>query len=179
VTGLATTGQHDLDHLAHEINRQQQLADEHFRTSVQHALKVGGLLLLVKAGLRHGEWLPWLAANVSIAERTAQDYMNLASQRDPRRVADLPLRKALATIAEPRASAPEPPADTTDLGARLREAWQAFDSARETLDRHARAARRRDLADGERAEAAERAAASARQTADLMDTLAAGLRATT
>jgi hypothetical protein len=200
---LATTGAHDLDQLAHEINRQQQLADDHFRTSIDHALRVGQLLLDAKARVPHGEWLTWLAANTSVSDRTARGYMQLARQRQIGDRSPLGLRDTLRAIAEPRAPgpAPEPPAATTDLGARLRDAgldrqardrlrddrpersqaeresWQAFDSAREALEREARAARRRDLADDERAAAAERAAASARQTANLMDALAAGLRA--
>jgi hypothetical protein len=144
---LATTGAHDLDQLAHEINRQQQLADDHFRTSIDHALRVGQLLLDAKARVPHGEWLTWLAANTSVSDgRRAAT----CSSRDSGTIGDrspLGLRDALRAIAEPREpGAPEPPASTTDLGARLRDAGldrQARDRLRDDRPERSEAERER------------------------------------
>jgi hypothetical protein len=189
---LAAPAPQDLDSLAHEINRQQQLADDHFRTSVQHGLNVGRLLLQAKDGVRRGEWLTWLASNTSLSERTAQGYMQLVRRHDPRRVAGMGLREALTMIAAP-ANEPEPAAATTGLSERLREAGRErerhepqrppgeratlrdLDAAREELDRQMRRAGRRDGDD--RAEAARRGATAARRVGDLLDVLAAGLAA--
>lgn len=189
---LATTRARDLDALAHEINRQQQFADDHFRTSLQHALRVGQLLLEAKDQVGHGEWLTWLVANTSVSDRTARGYMQLARGRGNRRpVADLGLRDALAAIAEPRDEEESLPS-TGDLGARLREAgirpgrphrsqdeqrvWGEVDSAVEAADRHARLARRQDLELSGRSEAAANAAAAAREAAQHLESLAAMLR---
>jgi hypothetical protein len=187
---LAAPAPQDLDSLAHEINRQQQLAEAHYRTSMDHAVRVGQLLLEAKGQCQQGGWLTWIAANTSVSERVAQMYMRLA-RHDPKPVSG-GLREALRQIAAP-ANEPEPPAATTDLSERLREAGRErarhepqrppgeratlrdLDAAREELDRQMRRAGRRDGDD--RAEAARRGATAARRVGDLLDLLAAGLAA--
>jgi hypothetical protein len=100
-----------LKSLAQRINTGQ--AEGAVRAALERARQAGQLLLEAKAQCRHGEWLPWLSANVRLSERTAQGYMRLAVewerlQANPQRVADLPLRDALALLAEP-----QPEADVT------------------------------------------------------------------
>ena len=49
-----------------------------------HASRVGGLLLLVKAELKHGEFSTWIAENFSLSERQAQRYMQAAKGVPPK-----------------------------------------------------------------------------------------------
>jgi hypothetical protein len=79
---------------------------EALRHSVEYAIDAGNLLLEAKEQLKHGQWLPWLAANCTMSERTAQLYMRLARNRaaieDQMKsagVADLTLEQAAALIA--------------------------------------------------------------------------------
>lgn len=65
--------------LAVEINAEHEAAENHARKAIEHARAAGDKLLLAKAGVAHGQWLPWLSANCPrLAERTAQAYMKLA-----------------------------------------------------------------------------------------------------
>jgi hypothetical protein len=191
---LAAPVSQDLDSLAHEINRRHQLADAAYRTSVEYALGVGRLLAEAKGRMPYGAWLPWLASNVSFSVRTAQRYVQLADEDAPS-VAHFPtMTAALAALSPPASERQaEPPAATTDLSERLREAGRErargqpqrppgeratlrdLDAAREELDRQMRRAGRRDGDD--RAEAARRGATAARRVGDLLDVLAAGLAA--
>lgn len=52
------------------------------RTSLDAAIRIGELLTAEKAKLAHGQWLPWLKANVPFAEKSAQNYMRVYGQRD-------------------------------------------------------------------------------------------------
>ena len=65
------------------------------------------MLLQVKAGLSHGEWLPWLKSQqesglIGFTERTASKYMRVASNRN--RGSDLlespSIRAALELLSE-------------------------------------------------------------------------------
>jgi len=51
-------------------------------TAVGKAIEIGALLTTVKEELPHGEWLPWLAANVPFAERTARNYLRVYQNRE-------------------------------------------------------------------------------------------------
>jgi hypothetical protein len=42
----------------------------------------GGLLTAKKATLAHGEWLPWIEANLSFSNKTAERYMECYAHRD-------------------------------------------------------------------------------------------------
>lgn len=98
--------------IAGQINEAYRLAQEHAHTAVEHARRAGELLLQAKELVAHGDWLPWLSANVpDISERTAQGYMRLAREcladpANPQRVALLSLRAALADLADPKPPAP-------------------------------------------------------------------------
>ena len=65
--------------LAAEINAEHDAAERTARTAIDHARAAGDRLLLAKARVAHGQWLPWLATNCpAIADRTARAYMQLA-----------------------------------------------------------------------------------------------------
>ena len=78
------------------------------RTSLDKAIRIGELLASAKAGLPHGQWLPWLKANIPFAERTARNYMRCHTERDRLKsasVADLTdAYRLLAPPAEPDAT---------------------------------------------------------------------------
>ena len=91
--------------LAAEINAEHERAFGKAREALGHARRAGELLLQAKTAVEHGEWLPWLAANVAFSERTARGYMRLASHWDEllaktATVADLGLRDALGLLAD-------------------------------------------------------------------------------
>ena len=97
-----------LDDLARRIREEHHACRDAAQSAVEHAVTAGQLLLEAKAGLPHGQWLPWLNGHCNISERTSQAYMRLARElpkletEKAQRVADLPLRKALAALSEPR-----------------------------------------------------------------------------
>jgi hypothetical protein len=66
---------------AAEINRHHLLARGHADAAIQHAVDAGRLLLQVKTQLMHGEWLPWLRANLEVSPRQAQRYIAAFEQR--------------------------------------------------------------------------------------------------
>ena len=92
----------DLPVLAAQINETQALAMLHAGKAVQYAVACGQLLHQAKAAVPHGQWLPWLRANVAFGERTAQGYMRIAHRLpNPQRVADMPLRRVLGELRTP------------------------------------------------------------------------------
>lgn len=65
--------------LATEINAEHEAAERTARKAIDHARAAGYRLLLAKAQVDHGQWLPWLSANCpALAARTARSYMQLA-----------------------------------------------------------------------------------------------------
>ena len=52
------------------------------KSSVEHAMAAGDLLIEAKELVPHGQWLPWLAENCELSERTAQLYMRTAKNRE-------------------------------------------------------------------------------------------------
>jgi hypothetical protein len=52
------------------------------KTSLDKGIRIGQLLSEQKEGFNHGEWLPWIRANLPFTPRTAQSYMRLYSERD-------------------------------------------------------------------------------------------------
>ncbi len=82
-------------------------------------VKIGQLLLQVRAALPHGKFLPWLAANVKFSGSKARGCMRLA-RADPAKLAtvvNLTVRGALTALA--REGAKERP-DLTSLAFALR-----------------------------------------------------------
>src|SRR5262245_13433345 len=97
----------DLDSLAERINAEHAQAETAFREGLIHARVAGEFLAEAKRRCGHGSWLPWLEANVTFSERTAQAYMRIAREWDalaanPQRVADLSYRDGLKLLAAPQ-----------------------------------------------------------------------------
>ena len=81
------------------INREHQLAGEAALSFAAHAALCGDALIAVKEQLAHGEFMPWVDANVDASYETAKRYMRVA--RNWSRVTDLPettLRRARAEL---------------------------------------------------------------------------------
>ena len=90
-----------LDELAQLANKEHRQCEVARKSGLQHAIKAGAHLIEAKSRCRHGDWLPWLAANFEGSERLAQAYMKVAA--NPQRVADLSFRNALKALAAPTA----------------------------------------------------------------------------
>lgn len=87
--------------LIEQINDAHASVEQHLRSGVAEAIRCGELLLEAKRLYgRHGSWTKWLADNVTFSDRLARAYMQLAKlpSEKRQRVADLPLRDALAAI---------------------------------------------------------------------------------
>lgn len=116
-TGTAT----NLVNLAEQINREHEAAGVAAQKAVEHAIRAGRLLIEAKTHVEHGGWGAWLQEHFQGSARTAQGYMRIASrlpelESKTQRVAFLPLREALALLAEPKpAPAPNHPADVKKL----------------------------------------------------------------
>jgi len=64
----------------------------YLRMSLEKAIRIGELLTEQKAGMKHGEWFPWIEANCLFSERLARDYMRFYYRQEDlktARVADL------------------------------------------------------------------------------------------
>lgn len=94
--------------LATELNHHFRSAEQHARSAVEHALEAGRLLTEAKALIDHGGWGRWLEDNFEGSARTARAWMQLHRERDKLETRNgnaLPLREALALIAEPKEEA--------------------------------------------------------------------------
>ena len=106
--------------LAAAINAEHAAAERTARTALDHARAAGEKLLLAKAQVEHGQWLPWLSAHCpAVAVRTAQAYMRLAGnwgtlEAKYATVAYLPINDALKLLNAPEAES-EPHPITGDL----------------------------------------------------------------
>ena len=70
------------------------------QVAAEHAIKAGHALIEAKELVSHGQWLPWLRANVGFSDRTAQLYMKIVRLGfKSATVADLGLKMAANTIA--------------------------------------------------------------------------------
>lgn len=78
--------------LAAEINKACELAHDKADEAINYAMQAGKLLLEAKGALPHGDWMPWLEANVWVSPRQAQRYMQIAQGRP------LPARKVAVAI---------------------------------------------------------------------------------
>lgn len=74
-----------LSALAKEINSQFLLSDKHQNEAVNHRIAAGIALRKARAheDIGHGEWGPWLAANVKRSPADARKCMALAKSNDP------------------------------------------------------------------------------------------------
>ena len=65
-----------------EIQAALSELNQSLRMTVQKAIHVGELLTAQKEHVGHGNFLPWLEANVDLSERTARNYMKLHEYRN-------------------------------------------------------------------------------------------------
>ena len=93
-----------LSDLSARIRVEHHATSAALKSSVEHAMAAGDLLLEAKALVPHGQWLPWLAEHCEMSERTAQLYMRTAKNRAAvelqmrNTVADLTLNEAAALL---------------------------------------------------------------------------------
>jgi hypothetical protein len=93
-----------LPELAARIRAEHQATADALKSSVEHGIAAGELLIEAKAKVPHGQWLPWLKENCAMSERTAQLYMRLAKNRKEieeqirNDVADLTMAEAAALL---------------------------------------------------------------------------------
>jgi hypothetical protein len=149
MSGLIT-----LPTLAARIRHEHEQVATSMMSAINHAIAAGELLLEAKRQVKHGEWLPWLAENCDIAERTAQAYMRLARTPLEKRnaVADLPLRDALASLASPSAPAPDEDGDAVieaDKREAIALALRVDGSMRQLSDRCVDLCKERNMTDAE------------------------------
>jgi hypothetical protein len=100
----AVIGSNSLPELAARIRAEHAATGAALKSSIDHSIAAGELLIEAKAKVPHGGWLPWLGDNCAISERTAQLYMRLAKNRSAietqmrNSVADLSLNEAAALL---------------------------------------------------------------------------------
>ena len=70
-----------IDADAQEINKLHKEILSGLRTTVRQAIRVGKLLTERKKKCQHGEWLPWLKANVQFSFKTADNYRAIYEHR--------------------------------------------------------------------------------------------------
>src|SRR4051794_17958061 len=91
--------------LAERIEHEHRLAEGCARDALEHAFRCGELLLQAKRIVGHGNFLPWLAANIrGFGARQAQKYMRVAKHREALANANpgSHLTAAVRLLAEPR-----------------------------------------------------------------------------
>jgi hypothetical protein len=101
---LPTDRSNSLVVLAARIRAAHEATSTALKSSVEHSIAAGELLIEAKEQVPHGQWLPWLRDRCAISERTAQLYMRLAKNRkeieaNTQCVADLTLNEAAALLA--------------------------------------------------------------------------------
>jgi hypothetical protein len=116
-----------LAEIAAQINAGHQQVQNAIRASLERARDVGQLLIKAKGQCQHGQWLPWLKANVKFSERTAQNYVNVAKrwneiESKSATVADLSYRNALEFLSAPESPSTEPVIDAEETAGILRKA---------------------------------------------------------
>src|SRR6516164_1016138 len=90
-----------LPELAARIRAEHEATAASLKSSVEHGIAAGELLIEAKSKIPHGQWLPWLKANCAMSERTARDYMRLARLKvKTATVAHLGLRATLKNFAK-------------------------------------------------------------------------------
>lgn len=97
-------GSNRLPELAAAIKAEHEATSSALKSSAEHGIAAGLLLIEAKAMLKHGQWLPWLSEHCAMSERTAQLYMRLAKNREAIEdqirsgIADLSMNEAAALL---------------------------------------------------------------------------------
>ena len=93
--------------IATEVNRLHDGIVGALRNTVTDAIQIGRLLERQKRSLGHGEWMPWLKANVRFDDRTARRYASLYENRDKLDTVSN-LKDAYRLLSKPRNPKPAP-----------------------------------------------------------------------
>lgn len=114
------------------INRAHSQVQVAEAAALPYAREAGAVLLEVKAGLNHGEFIPWLEANCTVTPRQARNYMAIAANwaaiedfQKRNRGSVLSIKGALGVLRAPaalpaaEAEAPAPPPFRRVAGLRL------------------------------------------------------------
>lgn len=97
---------------AHEIARLHTEIAGYVKVGLEKAVQIGKLLTEQKTELAHGDWIPWIEANLPFQQRTAQYYMKVHARRGELKNASdahLTLSMAYKLLEEPREEEPDPP----------------------------------------------------------------------
>lgn len=104
---IVLTGARDMGSPAPGARTMEEITAEAIRHQMEGAdaiIGLGNCLLEAKAQLQHGEWLSWLADNLNLSERSAQELMRIARNcSNPRALADLGKKKVLSILTLPPA----------------------------------------------------------------------------
>lgn len=93
--------------IAAQINGMHVRANAQAREALATAKACGELLIRAKAEVKHGDWLPWIAANLSFGPRQAQKYIKLArywDELEAKSNSHFSLDEALSLLTSPRKS---------------------------------------------------------------------------
>jgi Protein of unknown function (DUF3102) len=157
VTELKPSGGDPLAELATKIKAHHAAVKDAARNVVEKAIAAGTLLKEAKDKVGHGKFLPWLAENCDLSERTAENYMKIANNQhklDAMKTAanaNLTLARALRVIKEDKGNEGE-------LGS-----MGKYEKAQATLIKKLRQLPAEDMAD-----AAQRTIAELHETAATM-----------
>jgi hypothetical protein len=78
------------------------------RQTLEKAIRIGQLLSEQKQILKHGEFIPWIEANIPFTDRTARNYMQLYRERDRIKTETVSgLKEAYALLTSSREENPE------------------------------------------------------------------------
>lgn len=87
------------------ISHEMQLAEASQRTTIDHAITVGELLIQAKEQVGHGKFMAWITENVKCSHDTARNCMRLALHKElilnSERVRNMSLRAAIKYLADP------------------------------------------------------------------------------
>lgn len=126
-----------LDELASAINKEHQLFQGDYKSSLVHAYKAGQFLLKAKSKVKEsttGRWLPWLMQNCpDISDRTARVYMQIVREWEKieksATVADFGVKGALKLLGDRKKSSlqdSKPPNGELDV---LEAEWEDASSS--------------------------------------------------
>ena len=91
----------ELTAISTQINSAHRECLSAMRSSIDHAIKAGDLLVQAKALVNHGDWLNWVSDNCSFSERTARAYMRVAKNKTAI-TADMTMIGALNMLSTPK-----------------------------------------------------------------------------
>ena len=88
-----------------EITELHNEIEDHLRSSLEKAIRIGELLTDQKTTLEHGEFTPWIKVSLPFTDRTARNYMKLYRERDRLKTeAVSDLKSAYKLLAAPKAA---------------------------------------------------------------------------